>query len=466
MWSNTVGKFINHVKPKPTYSQNLKPIIVSFSIFLLLYLIFLSFGFDYKTTAQNQNQYQNDTISVPSLTDSKLKVELVASNFTFLTNIEFLGKDDILVLEKNTGNVYRIFNGNVSGPLIHIDVGYDDEQGLLGIAASKPVHGNKNNIPVFLYYTQCNDHDNKSSQECGNYVYRYKFEARNDRFTNRKLILSLPALPGPSHNGGVLAIGKDNNLYITIGDLQPSKFNQNSVFDTRAQNFINGTPPDGRGGILRVTQEGKPVGQGILGHKYPLNSYYAYGIRNSFGIGFDPINGNLWDTENGPSSGDEINLVEHGFNSGWDKVQGIWKFNEKGKKNGLFNESSEASFVDFNGKGKYSKPEFVWDTTVGPTALIFFDSDKLGNEYKNDIFVGSAKNQIFHFDLKENRKALALSGNLTDLVVDKNDNSSKIIFGKNFGTITDLEVGPDGYLYVVSGLRAEDEGSIYKIIPK
>jgi glucose/arabinose dehydrogenase len=166
MWSNSVGKFINHVKPKSTYSQKLKAIIVSLSIFLLLYLIFLSFGLDYKTTAQNQNQYHNDTISVPvpSLTDSKLKVELVASNFTFLTNIEFLGKDDVLVLEKNTGNVYRIFNGNVTGPLIHIDVGYEDEQGLLGIAASKPVHGNKDNIPVFLYYTQCNDHDNKSSQ--------------------------------------------------------------------------------------------------------------------------------------------------------------------------------------------------------------------------------------------------------------------------------------------------------------
>jgi hypothetical protein len=63
-----------------------------------------------------------------------------------------------------------------------------------------------------------------------------------------------------------------------------------------------------------------------------FNSYYAYGIRNSFGIGFDPINGNLWDTENGPRNGDEINLLEPGFNSGWDKVQGIWKFNEKGKK--------------------------------------------------------------------------------------------------------------------------------------
>jgi glucose/arabinose dehydrogenase len=58
---------------------------------------------------------------------------------------------------------------------------------------------------------------------------------------------------------------------------------------------------------------------GIIG-EYPLNLYYAYGIRNSFGINFDPITSNLWDTENGPGYGDEINLVEPGFNSGWVQV--------------------------------------------------------------------------------------------------------------------------------------------------
>ena len=83
--------------------------------------------------------------------------------------------------------------------------------------------------------------------------------------------------------------------------------------------------PDGRSGILRITQDGKAVGDGILGLIDPLNIYYAYGIRNSFGIDFDPVTGNLWDTENGPEYGDEINLVKPGFNSGWMVVQGIWR---------------------------------------------------------------------------------------------------------------------------------------------
>jgi hypothetical protein len=74
-----------------------------------------------------------------------------------------------------------------------------------------------------------------------------------------------------------------------------------------------------------VTQDGEIVNcKGILGNEYPLDLYYAYGIRNGFGMDLDPETGYLWDTENGPGFGDEINLVEPGFNSGWAKIQGIW----------------------------------------------------------------------------------------------------------------------------------------------
>ena len=61
------------------------------------------------------------------------------------------------------------------------------------------------------------------------------------------------------------------------------------------------------------------------GERYPLDLYYAYGIRNGYGFDFDPVSGRLWDTENGPEFGDEINLVEPGFNSGWKTIQGIWQ---------------------------------------------------------------------------------------------------------------------------------------------
>ena len=430
-------------------------------------LLSASFESEYELYGQIQNQ----TILSPMVTDSNLKVELLASNFDFPTSMEFVGKDDIILLEKNTGNVYRIVNGNVTHQLIHLDVSSKDERGLLGIAVTGNGESKQDDRFVFLYYTYCpkvKTNVNSTSQSCGNYVYRYKLDTENSKLIEPMLILTLPALPTPSHLGGILQMDKDKNLYVTTGDLQTTKFNQNQTgFDTKAQNIINGTAPDGRAGILRVTQDGEPVGQGLLGNDYPLSVYYAYGIKNSFGIGFDPVTGNLWDTENGPQFGDEINLVEPGFNSGWEKVQGIWKLNQTREKDGVFKESNhQVKFVDFDGNGQYSAPEFVWDKTVAPTALIFLDSDKLGRDYQNDMFVGSVKNgTIYHFELNEDRKSLSLQDDLADLLLNKQDDAGQITFGENFGIITDLEVGPDGYLYVVSGNRGTDAGAIYRIVP-
>ena len=434
----------------------------------------LSFVPDHAILGQNQSlntiAINNQSAPQPSLSDSNLKIEEVAKGFDFPTSMAFLGKDDIILLEKNTGNLKRVLNGNDSRQLLHVDVSFRDERGLLGMALLRNGSSNEKDIFIFLYYTHCPKLSGQAqtSQNCGNYVYRYKLDINNNRLIDRKLILSLPALPGPSHNGGTLLIEKKKNLFVTIGDLQPTKFNQNITgYDTKAQNIMNGSDPDGRAGILRVTQDGKPVGKGILGNDYPLSIYYAYGIKNSFGIGIDPVTNNLWDTENGPQFGDEINLVKPGFNSGWQKVQGIWKLNQTREKKGVFSESdSGVGFVNFNGKGKYSKPEFVWDKTVAPTALIFLDSDKLGKKYKNDIFVGSVKKGIiYHFDLSKDRKSLSISGDLADLVFNKKDDPSKITFGKDFGIITDLRVSPfDGFLYVLSGLKG-DKGVIYRIVP-
>ena len=72
-----------------------------------------------------------------------------------------------------------------------------------------------------------------------------------------------------------IIIGPDNNLYVPIGDVDAS-FKEVDT-ETQTQNYNNGAEPDGRSGILRITQEGQPVGEGILGDSIPLNLYYAYG---------------------------------------------------------------------------------------------------------------------------------------------------------------------------------------------
>jgi len=443
----------------------------------LICAVFLFFVPEHPILGQNQSlnstaigNQSNPSVVEPSLSDSSLRIEEVAKVFDFPTSLAFLGKDDIILLQKDSGDVIRLLDGNVSHQLLHTDVSFRDERGLLGLAVSGDERTDAKNTFIFLYYTHCPKVSGQAqtSQNCGNYVYRYNLDLNNNTLINPKLILSLPALPGPSHNGGKLLMDKDN-LFVTIGDLQPTAFDKNQKdFDTKAQNIMNGTNPDGRAGILRVTRDGKPVGNGILGHNYPLSIYYAYGIKNSFGIAIDPLSNNLWDTENGPQFGDEINLVKPGFNSGWEKVQGIWKLNQTRDKEVVYDPSdNQVGLVDFDGKGNYSSPKFVWDKTVAPTALAFLNSSKLGKQYQNDILVGSVKNGIiYHFKLSSDRTSLLLSGDLSDLVFNKKDDPTPITFGKNFGIITDLKVSPyDGYLYVVSGMKG-DKGIIYRIVPK
>jgi len=443
----------------------------------LICAVFLFFVPEHPILGQNQSlnstaigNQSNPSVVEPSLSDSSLRIEEVAKVFDFPTSLAFLGKDDIILLQKDSGNVIRLLDGNVSHQLLHTDVSFRDERGLLGLAVMGDERTDAKNTFIFLYYTHCPKVSGQAqtSQNCGNYVYRYNLDLNNNTLINPKLILSLPALPGPSHNGGKLLMDKDN-LFVTIGDLQPTAFDKNQKdFDTKAQNIMNGTNPDGRAGILRVTRDGKPVGNGILGHNYPLSIYYAYGIKNSFGIAIDPLSNNLWDTENGPQFGDEINLVKPGFNSGWEKVQGIWKLNQTRDKEVVYDPSdNQVGLVDFDGKGNYSSPKFVWDKTVAPTALAFLNSSKLGKQYQNDILVGSVKNGIiYHFKLSSDRTSLLLSGDLSDLVFNKKDDPTPITFGKNFGIITDLKVSPyDGYLYVVSGMKG-DKGIIYRIVPK
>jgi aldose sugar dehydrogenase len=374
----------------------------------------------------------------PAVIDPDLKIETVTKGLMLPTTMAFVGPDDILVLEKNKGTVQRIVNGQMlAAPLLQVNVSSEVERGMLGIAVSKDNQTGKHN--VFLYFTESEGAKPLASR-------LYKYELTNDTLVNPKLLLDLPAVPGPRHNAGNIMIGPDNNLYVSVGDLDGHT--------TMAQNMKDGGKPDGSSAILRITQDGHIPGGGIIGDDGTSRKYYAYGIRNSFGMDFDPLTGKLWDTENGPSYGDEINLVEPGFNSGWLEVQGMAPFNFY----------SEQDLVNFWGKGNYSDPEFVWTDTVGPTAIKFLPSDKLGKQYSNDVFVSDVtQGNIYRFDLANNRTGLKVEGSLADKIANNGTENSDIIFGDGFGGISDLEVGPyDGYLYVVS----LGHGAIYRIVPK
>jgi glucose/arabinose dehydrogenase len=374
----------------------------------------------------------------PNLRESDFNLDKVVDGFSRPTGMTFLGPDDFLVTEEDTGKVKRVIDGRVSQTVLDVDVSTNDSRGLIGID-SKIVD---NKTFVFLYFTESSSVDD--GEPVGNHLYR--FEVINGLLTNKKLLLDMPAGPGTKDNGGPVLIGPDNNVYSVVGHIAGEG---DKGHETKAQNFKLGPDADGSSGIHRVTVNGNIVDSGILGSSESLSTYYAYGIRNTFGMDFDPVTSKLWISENGVYSNDEINLVVPGFNGGWKHVTGLAPPN-----------FDYTDLATFNGSGEYSDPEFVWNNTVSPTALLFFSSDKFGPEFKNDMFVGDYEfGRIYHFGLNSDRDSLLLTGSLVDKVAENDSELQNNIFGEDFGVPTDLEIGPDGMLYVTS-LR---DGAIYRI---
>jgi len=376
-------------------------------------------------------------IAAPAVRDASLQVFPVVSGLGSPTTMAFIGPADMLVLQKNDGKVRRVTGGVLqNNPVLDVNVDNLSERGLLGIA----LHPNFPTSPfVYLYLTESNNGAADSAgSAAANRVYRYTWNGI--ALTSPSLILDLPVIPGPNHDGGVITFGPDGKLYVVIGDL-----NRNG----QLQNNSAGSAPDDTSVVLRVNADGStPSDNPFFALGGNVARYYAYGIRNSFGMAFDPVTDKLWMTENGPGDFDEINLVEPGFNSGWNQIKGP--------------ASNTDNLVVLTGSN-YSDPKFSWLNTVGPTGIVFLNSAQLGAQSQLDAFVGDINNgNLYRFTPNAARDGFIFTGAaLADLVADSSSELDELIFGTGFNGITDLKVGPDGLLYVVS----YGDGAIYVIEP-
>jgi aldose sugar dehydrogenase len=412
----------------------------AFTLIFASITIFLAISSFAPYSPQIQAAYAQATINDPNL-----MAELVLGGMSFPTSMAFLDDNNILVLEKE-GSVRLISNGVMQDtPVLEVPVNSKNERGLLGIAISR---GNENatstpasgqSPTVFLYYTE-------QEEELRNRVYKYQWNGQS--LVNPVLLLDLPAGPGTNHQGGKMVLGPDGYLYVVIGELQR---------EGQLQNIENGPPPDDSGVILRVNPEDGSAAPDNPFQDDATNQYFAYGVRNSFGLAFDPITGALWDAENGEDSYDEINIVDPGFNSGWKAVMGPLS------RAGV----SEESLVQLPGS-KYFDPIFSWVGSIGITDLEFFDSDSLGQKYANNIFAGDiTQGNLYFFDVNQERNGLQFDAQsqsgLSDLVADTDEEASSVTLGSGFVGISDIETGPDGLLYVLTHDRETGEGNLYKI---
>ena len=403
------------------------------SIFIIIGLILFSTFFVYILYDNpSMRYYLSTTIGLkekPTLVDENFIMEEVITGINASTALTFLD-EDILFLEKETGKIRHIKNGELlDEPVWDFKVKKEGcqcytESGLLGITNV--------NSSVYVFVTE-----QLSSDESNVENRIYKFEWKHDTLQNQSLVNTLPAY-GEMHHGGAMVTDLNSNIYAVIGDQHtPGKL----------QNIENEILSD-IGMILRVGID--PKTKSPSSSNSPNEHYYGIGIRNSFGLAIDPFTNNLWITENGTHEFDEINLTFPKYNSGWAQILG--PASDEDLKNLVTYSNYE-----------YSDPEFSWEKTIAPTGISFVDDQ--WKSYENNFFVGDCSGNFYKFQLNNSRDGLVFNEpELQDLVLNDGDSDSEIIFGKNFGCITDVEYNPnDGYLYVISYLN---NGAIYKIIPK
>lgn len=392
----------------------------------------------------------------PSIVDLSLNIELIANGLSSPTSMAFVDSQNILVLEKNSGDVRLVSNGHLKEqPVLELDVDSTTLtccRGLLGIAVNSlsDTGGNKQ---VFLYFTAAAA--GKDDSPILNKVNKYDWDGKN--LLNPRNILNLPATPGPNHPGGKLTLDeKEDNIYAVIGDLNNEGILQNTNNNNNKKDLTDSSV------IIRInsTDGSAPPDNPFVSIKdtFPssqVEKYYGYGIRNSFGLAIDPVTNNVWDTENGDKDYDEINVVYPGFNSGWKKLMGPASQSD----------IAEDDLVKLAGS-KYTDPVFSWKPSLGVTDIEFFDSKNFGDTYENNVFVGDINNgNIYYFKVNGSRTGLEFNNSdiKADLVAN-NKEKDELVWGSGFKGITDLETGPDGNLYVLTFDESQNgEGKIYRI---
>jgi uncharacterized repeat protein (TIGR01451 family) len=448
----------------------------------------------------------NAPASGPSMLDPHLSVNTVVSGLSQPTMMAFLSNNDFFVLEKNTGKVQRVTNGVVQGAVLDLAVNSASERGLLGIA----LHPNFFlNGYVYLYWTESSTGaDSTITAEVAtlaNRLDRYIWNGSTLAFDRNLITLrAYQADAGQplrgNHNGGILRFGPDGKLYLIMGDNGRRGFLQNNQMGPVPDDQYGGPEPDDAhltGFILRLNDDGStPTDNPFYNASTPLTGQaavnirklYAYGVRNSFGMMFDPLSGNLWTEENGDDCCDEINHVTAGLNGGWVQIIGPvsriaqYKQIETTYGNGdlqqlrwppslIADTPAEALSRLYAIPGShYADPEFSWKYAVAPSPIGFVQGRGIGARYEGNLFVGASRTflsggYLFRFKLSSDRQRLSFDDSrLNDLVADNTDKfditeSETLLAGQNFGITTDIETGPNGDVFVVSNT----DGKVYEI---
>jgi aldose sugar dehydrogenase len=367
-----------------------------------------------------------------------LILETVVTGLQRATSMVFLDNDTFLINEQSTGRVRMVQNDLLlSQPVLDLPVAGGLEPGLHGMVKDPDF---AENGFIYVYYS-------RSSVDGGSTtnirVSRFHWTGSAFDALSEFVLHEFPVMSS-GHHGGILAFGLDKTLFVCNGDQHVNT--QTTNFDTDTTIEV--------GVVLRMNRDGSAPADNPFATVPGWEYIYAYGARNQYGIGVDPLTGELWQSENGPDNAtrDEVNLMTAGTNSGWEDVFG-------------FASSPPTDLYEVPGS-HYSDPEFVTGVRASPTAVTFQPSPVLGANVWNDVFIGeghfSANRRIYRFDLNAARDGFDFTDpNLSsDHFGATYAEMSSIIFAEGFNIITDIEIAPNGFMYISTWT-----GTVYRIKP-
>ena len=231
-----------------------------------------------------------------------------------------------------------------------------------------------------------------------------------------------PKARSNAHFGSRLVFDRDGNLFATLGERSAPRYR------VLAQDL--GTH---LGKVIRIRDDGSvPDDNPFVDRPGAMPEIWSYGHRNPQGMARHPVTGAIWTHEHGPRGGDEVAIPKAGENHGWP----IFSFGT---------EYSGAPITELKEHPpEFASPVWQWSPSIAPSGMAFYDGDAIP-EWKGDLFVGALAGASL--------RRLLLEG---DRVT-----GEEVLLAELGRRIRDVEVGPDGRLYL---LTDEDDGEILRIV--
>jgi len=350
----------------------------------------------------------------PKARPTQVKVTTLASGLNHPWSLAFLPNGDMLVTER-VGKL-RIVHDGVLSPEAIPGVPKVHAVRLSGLMEILPHPKFAQNQIVYLTYTK-----DITDKLVATTLARARFDGH--QLLDVKDILVCDPWAGDGGSGSRLAFGADGMLYMTTGASNGMAAQEGTSL---------------RGKILRLKDDGTPAPGNPFEHKAGYRAeIYSMGHRNSLGLAFNPVTGDLWNNENGPYGGDEINIIKPGGNYGWPLVS--------------FGRDCSGPQIKSFGEGMIG-PVVFWAPSIAPSGMAFYTGDKFP-AWKNNVLVGAmlggAVQGVGHLEriiFNENWDETGRQSLLTDLKQ----------------RIRDVRQGPDSLVYV---LTDEENGALIRLEP-